>query len=94
MNRSNFNVFALTLLQFIFNNKSEMLLLMEVAQADPYSKENTEEVWTELARNLHHMYMTENPEVALPTVTMRAVRDKVKLMLGYFRNNQRQNIRK
>ncbi len=87
-------IFFLTLLQFIFNNNCEMLLLTEVAQADPYSKENPEEAWTELARNLCHMYMTENPEIALPTLTMRAVRDKVKLMLGYFRNDQRQNIRK
>ena len=86
--------FFLTLLQFIFNNNCEMLLLTEVAQADPYSKENPEEAWTELARNLRHMYMTENPEIALPTLMMRAVRDKVKLMLGYFHNDQRQNIHK
>ncbi len=69
------------LFPFIFNSHRELVLLTEVAQVDLHSSENSEEAWVALAMHPHRIFMSDDPTMALPTLTPRAVCDKVRLLL-------------
>ncbi len=69
--------------QFYFNTDRELVLLTEVLQVDPFSKDDPDACWESLTGHLNHLFHTDDPSLEAE-LSVRTVKDRVDRMLKQF----------
>ncbi len=81
-------------LQFVFTSARVLFVLTEVVNQDPYSQEDPDAIWTQIANRVNDMLQAENPDVAQPKLSMHTLKDKIKAMFKMFKEEDWRNLKK
>ena len=84
----------LSYLQFVFTSARVLFVLMEVVNEDPYSQEDQDAIWTQIANRVNDTLQAENPDVTQPKLSMRTLKDKIKAMVKMFKEEDWRNLKK